>query len=237
MEQSFANPLSPPLPDATQPRLRWGRLYGSAQALAMVNAAMRHTGPTVVVCPGGQRLDVLTHAFATFGANDCLTFPDWETLPYDLFSPHPDIVSQRLATLAALPDLKQGLVIIPVPALLQRLPPREYVAAHTLSLDQGDRFDLDDMRRRLERAGYQAVHQVMDPGEFAVRGGLMDIYAMGTDAWRLHARLPLLQGSPVTKIVGNTGVLRLDPQNRIYRSQMWAMIKNGKVRVLTTVNN
>ncbi len=110
-----------------------------------------------------------------------VAFPDWETLPYDRFSPHPDIISQRLAALHRLPALKRGLVIVPVQTLLQQLAPRSYVIGGSFDLKVGQRLDLEAEKRRLESAGYRNVPQVMDPGDFAVRGGLLDVYPMGAD--------------------------------------------------------
>ena len=106
-------------------------------------------------------------------------FPDRETLPYDPFSPHPDIVSQRLRTLAALPRLRQGLVVTTQAALLDRLPPRQFLDAHAFALAPGDRLDLPAFRSRLTDAGYVQVTQVLSPGEFAVRGSVVDLFAAG----------------------------------------------------------
>jgi transcription-repair coupling factor (superfamily II helicase) len=117
------------------------------------------------------------------------TFPDWETLPYDNFSPHQDIISQRLATLYQLPMLQRGIVIVPVSTLMHRLPPRNYLEGNSLLLDKGQQLDMDQLRKRLESAGYQCVAQVMEHGEFAVRGSLLDLYPMGSN---LPYRIDLL---------------------------------------------
>ena len=115
-----------------------------------------------------------------------LGFPDWETLPYDVFSPLPELVSERLLTLHRLPDLKRGVLVVPVATLMQRLPPRDYVDGHSLVLAVGDRLDLDATRRRLERAGYSCVSQVMGHGEFAVRGSLLDCLPHGQPGAPAH---------------------------------------------------
>ncbi len=109
-----------------------------------------------------------------------LQFPDWETLPYDAFSPHQDIVSERLATLNRLPTLRRGVLIAPVATMMHRLAPREYLAAHSLMVDIGQQIPLDPMRLRLEASGYRCVSQVMEHGEFAVRGALLDLFPMGS---------------------------------------------------------
>lgn len=107
-------------------------------------------------------------------------FPDWEILPYDTFSPHQDIISDRLATLYRLPQMGSGIVIVPVSTLMHRLPPSDYVAGNALILNEGQQFDIDIQRRLLEQAGYHCVDTVYEHGEFAVRGSLMDIFPMGS---------------------------------------------------------
>ncbi|HID49570.1 MAG TPA: DEAD/DEAH box helicase, partial [Chromatiales bacterium] len=116
------------------------------------------------------------------GENDVplVPFPDWETLPYDAFSPHQDIISERLAALAQLPTLRRGILLVPVPTLMHRLAPRDYLDAHSLLLDTGQTLGLEAMRLRLEAAGYRCVATVMEHGEFAVRGSLLDLYPMGS---------------------------------------------------------
>ena len=109
-------------------------------------------------------------------------FPDWEMLPYDIFSPHQDIISERLATLAQLPDMQRGIVVIAAPTLMQRLPPPAYILGNAFLLKVGDKLNPEAMRQRLTAAGYASVPQVMEHGEFAVRGALLDIFPMGSPA-------------------------------------------------------
>ncbi|MEO8161334.1 MAG: transcription-repair coupling factor, partial [Arenimonas sp.] len=108
-------------------------------------------------------------------------FPDWETLPYDLFSPHPDIVSQRVAALYRLPSVARGVLVVPVSSLMQRLPPPRWISGNALDLSKGGRLDLDVEKRRLQASGYRNVPQVLDPGDFAIRGALLDLFPMGSD--------------------------------------------------------
>lgn len=130
--------------------------------------------------PAAERLEREIPFFA--GATlPVLSFPDWETLPYDAFSPHQDLISERLAALHRLPRLARGVLIVPMATLMQRLPPQTYLDAYSLHLKCGERLNLTDMRDRLARAGYTAVNQVMEHGEFAVRGGLLDLFPMGSD--------------------------------------------------------
>ncbi|MEF9978515.1 MAG: transcription-repair coupling factor [Thermomonas sp.] len=183
------NPLSfpVPLPKHGQSRAFWrAPPSGTALACAIAAAATRHPGPLLVVARDNHAAHQLEADLRLLTAGDSgvpvLGFPDWETLPYDRFSPHPDIVSQRLATLARLPDLTRGIVVVPVATLMQRLAPLGHVLGNRFDLRAGQRLDLDAEKRRLESAGYRNVPQVQDPGDFAVRGGLLDVFPMGSDA-------------------------------------------------------
>ena len=184
-----ADTLAPPVPAAAGERLLWGGVRGAALALAAARIAATLERPLLVVTADVQsatRLDNELRFFA--GENDLpvQVFPDWETLPYDVFAPLPDLVSERLTALHQLPRMTRGVLVAPVSTLLQRLCPPDYVEGHTFLLRVGDRLPLDDTRRRLERAGYQCVSQVMSHGEFAVRGSLLDIFPMGAgDAYRI----------------------------------------------------
>src|SRR5690349_14732420 len=99
--------------------------------------------------------------------------PDWETLPYDHFSPHPDLISERLATLYQISQNACDIIIVPAGTALLRLPAQAYLAAHTFMLKKGQKLDLEALRTQCAEAGYHHVSQVMSPGEFSVRGGLV----------------------------------------------------------------
>jgi len=120
---------------------------------------------------------------------EILHFPDWETLPYDNFSPHQDIVSERLNTLYRLATLTSGILIVPVSTLMHRLAPTEYVTASSLVLETGQQLDPSRFRSSLERNGYANVTTVFEHGEFAQRGSLIDIFPMGSP---LPLRIDLL---------------------------------------------
>ncbi|MEJ2345320.1 MAG: transcription-repair coupling factor [Gammaproteobacteria bacterium] len=176
------SPFQPEVPQAGE-TLIWGRLYGDAPGLAIAEAARRHPGPVLVTTPDTQtaaRLESQLQFFARDDGLNILQFPDWETLPYDLFSPHQDIISQRLETLYRLPSLRTGVLIVPVTTLMQRLAPSEYLQANSLLLEVGERLDPEATRLRLEQAGYRYVSQVMEHGEFTVRGSLLDLFPMGS---------------------------------------------------------
>ena len=106
--------------------------------------------------------------------------PDWETLPYDVFSPHPDLISERLATLYQISQNQCDVVIVPIATALLRLPPVSYFAGHTFMLKKAQKLDLDALRHQCAQAGYHHVSQVISPGEFSVRGGLVDLFPMGS---------------------------------------------------------
>ncbi|HFD81575.1 MAG TPA: transcription-repair coupling factor, partial [Gammaproteobacteria bacterium] len=175
------SPLTPALP-APGGRLLWSRLYGDSLPLALARAALQYGGLMVIITPDSQEAEQLQQQLRFFSDDslDVLCFPDWETLPYDSFSPHQDIISERLQTLHRLPSLKKGILLVPVATLLQRLPTPDFVEGHSLILDTGDTLELDAMRSRLEKAGYRCVSQVMEHGEFAVRGSLLDLFPMGS---------------------------------------------------------
>jgi len=159
-------------------------LPGAADALALsqlgTQAAM--AGRTVaVVCADALTAQRLTDEIAWFApALRVALFPDWETLPYDHFSPHQDLVSARLATLYRLTRRDCDVVLIAAQTALYRLPPRSFLAARTFFLTTGERLDVDAMRAQLALAGYTHVTQVVSPGEYSVRGGLIDLFPMGS---------------------------------------------------------
>ncbi|MFA0924683.1 transcription-repair coupling factor [Xanthomonas fragariae] len=177
---------SPPLPKSGQLRVYW-RAPSSPTALAwsIARTAEAHAGPLLVIARdnhSAHQIEVDLHALLSGqSALPVVPFPDWETLPYDQFSPHPEIISQRLAALHRLPSLSRGVVIVPVQTLMQQLAPLSYIVGGSFDLKVGQRLDLDAEKRRLESAGYRNVPQVMDPGDFAVRGGLLDVFPMGAD--------------------------------------------------------
>jgi transcription-repair coupling factor (superfamily II helicase) len=171
----------PPLPATPRQRRYWTPPHGSARALLLAEAARTHEGLLVVVARDTQRAQALESELTIFADGlPVLQFPDWETLPYDAFSPHPEIVSQRIATLYQLPGVKRGVLVVPVATLMQRIAPRSHITGSGLVLSKGQKLDLATEQRRLEASGYRHVPQVAEPGDFAVRGALLDIFPMGT---------------------------------------------------------
>jgi transcription-repair coupling factor (superfamily II helicase) len=176
--------LKPQVPTTKQRRLSWHQLHGSAAALALAEATRSDQRLYVVVTDDARELERLSAELQFFAGErlPLLTLPDWEVLPYDLFSPHPDITSQRLRTLFELPRLQAGCLIVAADVLMQRLPPRNYVQGRAFELEVGEALQLEPFRQRLIEAGYVSVSQVASPGEYAVRGSLFDVFPMGTTA-------------------------------------------------------
>lgn len=172
------------LPLRPEEKVCWQDLYGSSIGLALAQAASER--PLIVITPDVLTISRLEQEIAFFAAEKpavpILTFPDWETLPYDHFSPHQDIISERLQTLYSLPRLKTGVLLVAATTLMQRLPPVNYLEANSFVLDSKDQLDIAELRQRLEFSGYRCVGKVMEHGEFAVRGSIIDLFPMGSVA-------------------------------------------------------
>ncbi len=175
--------LTPVLPHGMHKRSYWRTPPGSAKALAFAEAARAHAGLLVVVAKDTHAAHQLESELRVFLDADqqLVHFADWETLPYDVFSPHPDIISQRISTLYRLPGLRRGVLVVPVATLMQRVAPRRFVSGSSLQLKVGQTLSLESERRRLDGAGYRNVPQVHEPGDYATRGALLDIFPMGSD--------------------------------------------------------
>ena len=167
---------APPLASA---RTRLGRLHGSADALALARVAVAQR-PLAIVCASALEAQRLRDEIPWFDPSlRVALFPDWETLPYDAFSPHQDLISERLETLYRITQGECDVIIVPATTALYRLPPSGYLAAYTFFLKQGTRLDAAKLRGQLTLAGYNHVTQVVAPGEYCVRGGLIDLFPMG----------------------------------------------------------
>jgi transcription-repair coupling factor (superfamily II helicase) len=174
---SLLNHLPRPRPAS---RIDWPPLPGSAPALALAGLARSAGAPLVIVAARPMDAQRLLDELRWFApALRSFQLPDWETLPYDQFSPHNDLVSERLETLYALMRGALDILVVPASTALYRLAPREYLAAHTFFVKQGEKLDVERLRLQLTVAGYGPVTQVVAPGEYSVRGGLVDLYPMG----------------------------------------------------------
>lgn len=171
----------PKLPSNSAKQL-WGNLPGASQGLVVAEAARSAKRFTLLLTDNSQSAVRLKEELAFFAPElPVLHFPDWETLPYDVFSPHQDIISQRIATLYQLPQLQQGILVVPINTALHRLAPQSFTLDSSLILDVGQKLDVESMRNRLQASGYQCVETVYEHGEFAVRGALLDLFPMGSE--------------------------------------------------------
>ena len=174
--------LTPPVPVANRRSVTWRGLVGCADALALAQAARLDPAFYLVVTEDTHTAVRLEHEIRFFlgDALPVLHFPDWETLPYDVFSPLPEIVSERLKALSELSATARGILLTPVSTLMQRLGPRAHVLGNTFQVKPGSRLSLEETRQRLESVGYLCVNQVLQHGEFAIRGSILDLFPMGS---------------------------------------------------------
>jgi transcription-repair coupling factor (superfamily II helicase) len=178
---STANPLQLITPSKTGQRVVWEKFFSSHLGLALSSVVAEHPHPIVIITPDTITATRLKYELHFFNPHyPIILFPDWETLPYDHFSPHQDIISERLSALHAIPTLKQGAVIISITTLMQQLSPRHFLESNIFLFNPGDQLDINSMRKRLENAGYRCVAQVNEHGEFAVRGAIIDLFPMGS---------------------------------------------------------
>ncbi len=200
--------LNPPVP-TDKSVISWTNLHGASLGLAIAEAAQLHNGLILLVMDDPRQLQIveteirfflgsdgsnpvpdLNHPYqnqfdrrnAKPGNQEVIHFPSWECLPYDVFSPHQDITSERLRLLSRLQSPMRGVLLTSSENLIQRLPPMDYVVGHSFSIKNGDHINIDSLREQLINANYVSVSQVISPGEFAVRGGLIDVYPSGAES-------------------------------------------------------
>ena len=170
------------IPLAAADRRDWHNLPGSAMSLAIAATIDTRPGMRLVITADSVTAEQIRNELDFFLPDTTvLAFPDWETLVYDSFSPHQDIISERLLILNQLPTLAHGVVVVPATTIMQKLAPAEFVRGSSLLLSVGQKFDIDQMRRQLQQSAYRCVDNVYEHGEFAVRGSIMDIFPMGTN--------------------------------------------------------
>ncbi len=190
-------------------RLTFPPLHGSADALALAELA-RSARPLAIITETAQDAERLREEIFFFDpALRVFLLPDWETLPYDSFSPHQDLISERLATLYQITHDAFDVAVVPITTALYRLPPPSYLAAYTFFLKQGERLDANSLRGQLTLAGYSHVTQVVSPGEFTFRGGVIDLFPMGSP---LPYRIDLLDDE-----IESIRSFDVDTQRSIYK--------------------
>ena len=187
METEKQHSLSLPSTQDVLAALRPGQRYtqpmppGSGDACLIADLARQRKAPILVLCADPLTAQRLAEEILLFGpALRVRQLPDWETLPYDSFSPHQDLISERLRTLHALTMHEVDVLTVPVTTALYRLAPPSFLAAYTFSFRQGDELDEAQLRAQLMLANYTHMTQVSAPGEFSIRGGLIDLFPMGS---------------------------------------------------------
>ena len=170
-----------PLPTKSAPRVRWLNLTaGSLPYFLTQNLPAKP--PKLILTPDAETALRLQTAWQFFRPQDnALFLPDWETLPYERFSPHQDLVSERLSVLWQLKNGLADALFVPVSTAMQRLAPAPFLLGRTFWLKTGQRLDIAALRQNLVEAGYSAVSNVVAGGEFAVRGGIVDLFPTGSD--------------------------------------------------------
>ncbi len=165
-------------------KIVWSRLAGSSKALAIAEAAFYSDHVTIVVTentPAAHKLESELASLLPNATHPVFTFPDWEILPYDNFSPHQDIISQRLLTLYQLPQMKNGVVIVPVNTLMHFIAPTNYIMGNSFVFKAGDKKDIQSLALQMQENGYRNVEQVIEHGEYSVRGSILDLFPMGSN--------------------------------------------------------
>ena len=172
--------FQPDIPTQPNDHKILGNVLPGADALAISEIAEQNQNLTVVVTTDTRSAVRLSRVLSELSSQNVCLFPDWETLPYDTFSPHQEIISSRLSALFHLQNAKKSIFLLPISTLMQRLCPPQYLQHNVLLIKKGDRLVIDKMRLQLEAAGYRAVEQVLEHGEYAVRGALLDLFPMGS---------------------------------------------------------
>lgn len=182
--QTPHSPLTPPRLTAQDTQVLWTSLLPTAQSLAIGQFAREQGGLSLVMTSSIHEANRLRRELSFFINNaelPILRYPDWETLAYDHFSPHEDIVSERLAVLHRARQLKTGIIIAAIPTLLHYTIPQSYLDQHACLFTQGDTIEMNALTQRFVTAGYLRVDQVREHGEFCIRGSICDVFPSGSD--------------------------------------------------------
>ncbi|STY29688.1 Transcription-repair coupling factor [Legionella wadsworthii] len=168
----------------TKAKQIWGQLHGSSLALALAEYCQQTSGIKLLIAQDNLSANQLQEELNFFlnpnSPQELLFFPDWETLPYDQFSPHQDIISERLYTLSRIQQVTDAIVITSASTIMHRLCPPEFLNQYALMLKEGQKLDLASFRNQLQQSGYHCVNKVLEHGEFALRGSIIDVYPMGS---------------------------------------------------------
>ena len=183
MSQLIRNSVLNPKVAIREQKTYWSRLYGSAKSLAVIKVAYQIDSPVVLITNNVLSAANLVSELENFSEDLAVVpikyLPDWETLPYDIFSPYQDIISERLETLHELKNFSKGILVVTISSLMHYLLPREHLLLNSFSLDLGQKINLEDFKKDLCQQGYNFVTQVSEHGEVSIKGSLIDIYPMG----------------------------------------------------------
>ena len=173
--------LSLPLVNSSGEKRIWSGAFSAGLSLSIAEASQQHKGPILVVASSARSASQIESEISFFlgDKSKVSQFPDWETLPYDQFSPHQDIISQRLKILFSLPKKNSFVVVAPVMTMMHRLPPTSFFGARSFDYTVGDKLHLEDLRKKLQFSGYHLTDTVIERGEYNIRGSIVDIYPMG----------------------------------------------------------
>lgn len=176
--------LNFPLPEKLGMHLTFGQLPGASMSLALYTTAKQADSLLLIITSEVSQANQLQREINFFKQDEdvwpILIFPDWETLPYDHFSPHADIISERMTILQQLPNLKKGILLVSATTLMHHLAPRQFLDANSFVVSKGQKMDSYLLREQLDHGGYRCVSQVMEHGEYAIRGSLFDVFPMGS---------------------------------------------------------
>ncbi|MCD6055545.1 MAG: transcription-repair coupling factor [Gammaproteobacteria bacterium] len=173
--------INTPIPH-TDEIVHWGVFHHNSAAFLIAELALQQRSPIVVIVPDNAAASTLNESLPFFLEKPLpiLYLPDYETLPYDSFSPNQQTLSERMDVLSKLLTLTEGIVIISIPTLMQRLAPPMHISGQTFNLKLGDKLNLIEMRKRLTLCAYRYVSTVFSPGEFTIRGAILDLFPMGS---------------------------------------------------------
>src|ERR1700722_4187283 len=177
----MTNPLQPPYPRKEKEKFQFGQLFGGSLSLTLSSLSASIEKPLLVITKDSLTATRLTEEIPFFHPEiSIIYFPDWETLPFDQFSPHQDIISDRLSALYHMRNLKNGIIITTIATIMHRIIPREFLEGNIFLLNTQDKIDLDETCHTLTKAGYIRTNEVREPGEFAVRGAILDLFPTGS---------------------------------------------------------
>ncbi|BAH83216.1 transcription-repair coupling factor [Candidatus Ishikawella capsulata] len=164
-----------------------GQMLNQAISIECTNIIEHHLSTILMITPDRQMALRLEHEISYLTKYPVFNFLDWETLPYDIFSPNRHIVSRRLGMLFNLPKMNQGMIILPISTLMQRVCPDYFLHTSTLIIKIGQILSFSDLYQRLNTLGYNHVDQVASPGEYTVKNSIIDIFPMGSyDPYRIN---------------------------------------------------